>query len=323
MLDGSRKKFQLGLIYLFVGMAIFGVGPFIVIRYLQGEYLKAFVDSIIVLAAAMNALYASRTGNVVTPSILASILYTTSTVAVIYLNQAIFVFWLFPAMTANFFLLGPRVAILVNLIMLCAILPIAARMEDYIAGIGIVVAFLFAGSMTYAFARLANQQQAMLETFATQDPLTGLGNRRSMDEEMRHCIDDLKRSQSPASLIVLDLDYFKAINDNHGHREGDDLLVKVAELLAARVRKTDRCFRFGGEEFVVLARNTALPAARVIAEDLREQIERHISSPTGAITASFGCAQLIDSEDIVHWLERADQAMYRAKESGRNQVVLA
>jgi diguanylate cyclase (GGDEF)-like protein len=208
-------------------------------------------------------------------------------------------------------------------LLVAAILPLAIRLEDHIAGIGMIMSILFAAGMTFVFARLAREQQAMLENFATQDALTSLGNRRLMDVEIRRCIDDFKRTQLPATIIVIDLDNFKLINDQFGHSVGDDLLVKIADLLRSRVRKTDRLFRFGGEEFVVLARNTSLAAAKIIAEDLRKHIALHISSPSGSVTASFGCAELNPNDDANQWFARADHAMYCAKEQGRNRVALA
>lgn len=323
MLDGSRKQFQLGLIYLFASMATFGVLPFCILRLIQGEYIKAFIDLVIVIAAGANAIYAWRTREVYFPSIFAAVLYSMATIAVIYLNNPLYVFWLFPALSANFFLLGPRLAVVVNLLLLAAIIPVALQVEERLASLGMIISALFTGGMTYVFAKLANEQQAMLETFATHDALTQLGNRRLMDEEINRCIQDFKRSGIPASIIVIDLDFFKTVNDEYGHVVGDELLIKLAQLLTTRARSTDRVFRFGGEEFVVLARNTPLAAAQVIAEDLRCHIEQNIISPAGPVTASLGCAQLADEEDAAQWFTRADQAMYSAKQQGRNQVVMA
>lgn len=323
MLDGSRKQFQLGLLYFFAGLATLGVTPFCVLRFLQGDYLKFTVDLVILVAAVGSAVYAWLTRKVFYPCVIAAVLYTASTIGVVYLNGPFFMFWLFPALAANFFLLSPRLAAITNLLLWAATIPVALTLDDHVAAAGILVSLLFAGSMTYVFAWLADKQHLMLETVATQDALTQLGNRRPMDDEMQRCINDFKRTQSAASAIVLDLDNFKTINDRYGHRVGDELLVNIARLLSARIRKTDHIFRFGGEEFVVIARNTSLSSAHLLAEQLRADISARISSPGGAVSASFGCAELKQGEEAGRWLERADQAMYRAKEEGRNKVVLA
>lgn len=177
--------------------------------------------------------------------------------------------------------------------------------------------------MAYTFALLTHKQQLLLQGYASQDTLTTLGNRRAMDEEMRLSIEDCARNQTPATLIILDLDFFKMVNDKFGHATGDDVLVDLAKLLIRRVRKTDRIFRFGGEEFVVLARNTSLTDALKIAEQLRAQIETELKDPDGALTASFGCAQLRADETPEAWFVRADKAVYQAKQQGRNCVVAA
>jgi len=177
--------------------------------------------------------------------------------------------------------------------------------------------------MAFVFSLLTNKQHQLLQNFANQDPLTKLENRRAMIAEMTRCAADFERSQMPSILIVVDLDFFKSINDKFGHGEGDEVLKNVAGLLRNRVRKTDRVFRFGGEEFVVLARNTGKEGGAVIAEQLRQQIESKVKIPDSAVTASFGCAELHEGETTQDWFNRADLAVYQAKQTGRNRVVIS
>ena len=195
--------------------------------------------------------------------------------------------------------------------------------ENTTEAFAMMASLLMCGSMAYVFALLTHRQQLLLQGYAAQDALTQLGNRRAMDEEMRLSIADFARNQIPATLILLDLDFFKMVNDKFGHHIGDDVLVELSELLTKRVRQTDRIFRFGGEEFVVLARNTTLVDSLVIAEQLRAQIELELEDPDGALTASFGCAQLHPDENLEDWFVRADKAVYQAKQRGRNCVVAA
>jgi len=163
----------------------------------------------------------------------------------------------------------------------------------------------------------------LLEGYATQDVLTQLGNRRAMDLDLALAIADFTRSQAPACLILLDLDLFKHVNDTYGHATGDKALTDLADILIMRSRKTDRVFRYGGEEFVLLVRNTGLNNSLAIAEQLREHIAANLKTPAGNLTASFGCAQLHENETYEEWFERADKALYRAKQQGRNCVVAA
>lgn len=324
MIEDARKNFQLTLVYLFAAMITLGVSPFVVVRYLNGEYLKAGLDLAIVLIAAANATYVYLTKSVFYSSIIGAIQYSLATTIVIYLNNPLYFFWVFPAFSANFFLLRPAYAIALNLVMAAAMVPVILQVDDPIAGLGMLTSMIFAGGMIYVFAREANKHHQLLQAYASQDPLTLLGNRRAMNLEMGLCIQDLKRHGTPASVIVLDLDHFKHVNDSFGHKCGDDVLIQMADLLRQRIRKTDRVFRFGGEEFVVLARNTHLAAAQILAENLRKHIAQHLSSAKlGTITTSLGCAALQPEETAEHWFERADKAMYQAKDWGRNQVVLA
>lgn len=323
MFDNSLKKFQLGLVYLFAVLGLVGIAPFVVLRYLNGEFTHALVDFAIVLVAVCIALDSFRRGYVATISLhLASGFYTLGAIAVVYMNSPIFVFWVFPAILSNFFLLRPCNAVVLNVICIGLVIPIALHLNHTLDTFAMLSSLLICSTMAFLFAQITEQQRKKLEVFASQDPLTQLGNRRAMDEELRLCSEDYMRYKTPASLIVFDLDMFKSINDRFGHNAGDEILVKIGQLMLGRLRKTDRAFRFGGEEFVLLARNTSLADAAVIAEQIRAQIAREITGPEGTITASFGCASIRADEDREQWFIRADRAMYEAKSRGRNCVAL-
>lgn len=324
MLSDSKNKFQTGMVYLFAIVASLVVAPFCVIRYVNGEYLNSLIDLAIIAVSVSCALHTWRHGHVTKViSIITALLYSAGTITVAYLNDPIFVFWLFPILLANVFLLRATSAFITNLLAIAAVIPIALKLPTITASFAMLASLLMCACMAYLFAILTHRQQLQLESIATQDPLTLLGNRRVMDEELRLSIEDCARNQTPATLILLDLDFFKMVNDKFGHNIGDVVLVDLANLLKKRVRKTDRIYRFGGEEFVVLTRNTALKEGLKIAEQLRAQIEAELKDPDGALTASFGCAQLHPDETADEWFERADKAVYQAKQQGRNCVVAA
>ena len=324
MFDDSTQKFQLGLVYLFAVLSVIVIAPFVFLRYAQGEVIHALVDLAIVTIAISIAVYSYWRGEATPLAMhLAAGLYTLGAIVVIHLNSPIFVFWIFPCVLSNFFLLRPRSAVIVNLIAIILVAPIAWSLGKTLDAFAMLSSLFIGSTMAYLFARLTEQQRKRLEIFASQDPLTLLGNRRLMDEELRLCVEDFTRYQTPATLIVLDLDNFKAINDKFGHSIGDQLLIDIGKLLSARLRKTDRAFRFGGEEFVLLARNTGLEEAAIIAENIRLQITQELLGPEGSISASFGCACLATQETCEQWFIRADRAMYQAKAQGRNCVVVA
>mgnify|MGYP002713099944 CR=1 FL=1 len=160
---------------------------------------------------------------------------------------------------------------------------------------------------------------------AHRDPLTGTENRASLEHALRREVKLALRHRQPLSLITLDLDNFKQINDRHGHIIGDCVLRSAAECAQSAIRDSDLLFRYGGEEFVVLLSNTAAAGALQVAERIRAQLVKH-SAECGdyrlAVTASLGVAQLKDGESGMELLDRADTAMYRAKHAGRNRVVL-
>jgi diguanylate cyclase (GGDEF)-like protein len=153
---------------------------------------------------------------------------------------------------------------------------------------------------------------------AAFDPLTGLYNRRSFEAFYRQEVAKSKRYRAPLSLILVDLDHFKQVNDTHGHQAGDRVLATVAEILQQATREADLASRWGGEEMALLLPETDGRGARVVAEKLRERIAAQPFEDVGRVTASFGVATL--EGPYVDLVSEADQALYRAKAAGRNRV---
>lgn len=162
---------------------------------------------------------------------------------------------------------------------------------------------------------------------ALRDPLTGSGNRLALENTLEREISLAQRHQNPLSVLVVDIDNFKTINDSYGHAAGDCVLKEVARQLAQCCRDTDatyRAYRFGGEEFVILLNNTDTGGALILAERIRAGIEttttRH-DQQTISVTVSIGASSLIAADTMSSLFERADRALYRAKQNGRNRVV--
>ncbi len=156
----------------------------------------------------------------------------------------------------------------------------------------------------------------------TRDALTGVGNRAALELAATHEIAVARRHGSPSSLLIIDIDHFKAINDTLGHLAGDHALRETAQLLRQISRGTDDLFRFGGEEFVLLLSGTDAAGAAVIAERLRQQVARRWAHSL-QITVSIGVAELTGEDNLLSWLERADVALYEGKRAGRNCVRVA
>ncbi len=171
---------------------------------------------------------------------------------------------------------------------------------------------------------LQSARVSRLTDLAQRDPLTGLLNRRSitrLNEAIRKGVADRRRM----SVLLLDIDHFKRVNDTHGHPFGDTVLQAVATVLRDNTRTGDEVARWGGEEFVVWLPHTPLDAARAAAEKIRRKIEavplRAADGGAVGVTASIGVAQLLAGEDLEHAVSRADECLYKAKRSGRNRVV--
>ncbi len=177
-----------------------------------------------------------------------------------------------------------------------------------------------------ANARLMTVQEELrkkneeLGRLSLTDPLTGLSNRRAAEPVIQREMDRKKRFGHPVSLLILDLDHFKLVNDRHGHSVGDRVLETVAREVSSVLRRTDTMARWGGEEFLILASETGLANAVLLGEKVRKRIEEISLPEAGPVSASLGVAECLPGEGFKGWYERADTALYRAKDKGRNRV---
>ena len=164
---------------------------------------------------------------------------------------------------------------------------------------------------------------------AVTDGLTGLANRKAFDENISRLSREAKRDGKGFSLIMIDIDHFKAFNDKYGHQVGDQVLRLVAMTLINEVKGQDMAARYGGEEFAIILPDTNIDAAQAVAENLRMAVEkkevmnRTTGENLGQITVSLGVAQFYEGENSEEVIRRADVALYNSKEKGRNKVVVA
>lgn len=168
--------------------------------------------------------------------------------------------------------------------------------------------------------KLLNLQNKQFEDLAKTDQLTGMLNRIGIREPLYKGLKAWEEARTPFSFVLIDLDHFKQINDNYGHKIGDETLVAVATLLDKNVRRTDYLARWGGEEFILICPNTNLEQAYMLAETLRSKIEAADIHPDFKITASFGVASMTEPS-LDQLFKATDEALYAAKSQGRNCVV--
>jgi diguanylate cyclase (GGDEF)-like protein len=179
--------------------------------------------------------------------------------------------------------------------------------------------------LQFANASLAEQLRVALLVVrhdAATDALTGQGNRRALDELLKEQVDIARGTGRDCSVLMLDIDFFKKINDTHGHMIGDDALRAFARRVGEHLRLGDVCARFGGEEFVVVLPGTTLQTAVEVGERLRVGVEKSplLDTPLVRVTVSVGAAMLEPGQTVEDLLSDADAAVYAAKRGGRNQV---
>lgn len=300
-----------------------GIMPFAIMRFLRGEWIIGIIDTVIVVSMASLAVFVFRTHKVRAASIFLSALTLTGALLTVYLKGPMQVFWTYPAMMVTFYLIKPKEALTLVVLAGLALLPALIPQMEFAHLGAVLVTLLITNSVAYSFASHSLFQQEQLMELAAHDPLTGTGNRRGLLLEMDRVSALRSRIGTPCSLLLIDLDRFKNINDRFGHGVGDDVLVSVSRRITTRIRQTDSVYRIGGEEFVVILHNEKIRDAAALAEDLCAHVSEEVCSNNITVTISTGVAELVLGESSKEWLARADVALYEAKARGRNRVCLA
>ena len=310
---------DLQVILVLSGAITLGILPFVIIRLSASDWPVFFLDVFALVISLMLFLFVLKTKRTTLARWGISALCVSVMTVTIYLKGAANIFWVYPSLTALFFLLRPAYAVVASsLFLISTTIMIWPQMTAIT-----LAQFLVTSSSTlmfcFAFSFRMRQQKEELNNLASHDVLTGVANRRALEETLLSIIERITRHPNQrASLLMIDLDRFKAINDEHGHATGDALLVNFANTVRQRLRASDGIYRYGGEEFVVIAENTSLDEARILAESLRLAVQENMLLEEIELTISIGVAEYDSGEPSYRWLERADMALYRAKETGRN-----
>ena len=196
---------------------------------------------------------------------------------------------------------------------------------EYVASITIFVALSLIFPAIAGFKLIDNdgRMQAKIKRLSEEDYLTKLYNRRKTHEAIENEIVRSKRYNSPFSLILLDIDDFKNINDSFGHNVGDEVLVRFSSIIRHTIRESDIAGRWGGEEFLVVCPETTVDGAKSLAEKLRNSVENSVFKGAGNITASIGVTGIHHGDSVNRIINRADKALYSAKQTGKNRVTVS
>lgn len=318
-----RTDFDFAILMALGSITLFGLAPFMLFRLADGQWLAFAIDSLIMLCICLALVHIWRGGSIARAALLVAATNSLGCVVVGMVLGLPGVLWAYVALIGNFLLLERQRATLASLLIIGFLIVHGGPFANVLERAMFAVTATVCAGFAFAFAYRAGLQRQQLESLAEHDPLTGAHNRRAMERELPIAIEASRRQQLPVGLAVLDLDYFKHINDAYGHEAGDRVLIDFAGLVIRATRKGDRFFRYGGEEFVLVLPGVDRRALRTVSEFLRASVAEQLRCGNERVTVSIGAATLAAGEDVAQWMARADAAMYQAKQRGRDQVVVA
>lgn len=261
------------------------------------------------------------TRNVKISGYITALAFVFGTVFTIYIKGSQQIHWAYPAFVVIFYFLQPKTALLLACLAIFAILPVLEKEETLPNTLKILITLFVNVSCAFIFSKVMRNQSKDLRELAQKDPLTQIGNRNAMEFAIKDVFEEYVNDDKPMPVLMVDIDHFKEINDTLGHQTGDDIIVKVAELIEFNMRSSESVYRYGGEEFLVLAKNMSIFDAENLAERLRATVENAAFLDDIKITISVGISELTAKKSTKHWVEQADKALYQAKNKGRNCVV--
>ena len=241
----------------------------------------------------------------------------------LYYGQNYSMYLLFPLLVALPVLLRTRWAVSLGALAGISVAPLVVSQYDETTSVAIGISMLLTWLVSAWLVLAVTEQSRRLRDMATTDPLTGAYNRRYMEQHARQSLEDWERYGRTVSILLIDIDHFKRINDRFGHAVGDDALKNLVDIISDRIRRGDTLCRFGGEEFVLLLSEVGGEQAMKVADELRGSIEQSRILPEGSMTISVGVCDVSHADDMEHWFKLADGALYLAKHNGRNRVELA
>jgi diguanylate cyclase (GGDEF)-like protein len=308
------------IMYSLATAAVILLVPFSINAFVQGNPALAvgILGGVFILGINAVAVYLKRPPPI--PLILLLVPLTPAMGVSLKVQGFFGALWCYPTVLLFTFALSRRMANVCNVLLLVLIsalvyhfigLDYTIRFSATLA-LTIILANLILGIVIDLHRRLLHQANA--------DPLTGAYNRRHMERCLADAIERERRTAAPASLLVIDIDHFKGINDEFGHAKGDEVLKAVVALIRKRSRKLDSLFRIGGEEFMLLLPDTREAPAAIVAEQLRASIEEARWVDGARVTVSVGASGLRPGESLDSWMKHADDALYAAKNAGRNRV---
>jgi diguanylate cyclase (GGDEF)-like protein len=318
-LAGYRNR----IMYWFAIIAAVGVSPFAVNNLLDRHFFLGGSILTVVILLAIDAIAIHERRRPPIPFQLLLIPLAVS-VSISLATEGVYgAMWCYPMVLFCYFVLSWRWAISCSLLLLCVFTPLVYHFVD--PGVAIRFGVTLAVTMVgiNVITHIITDLQTQLVSQIITDPLTGAFNRRHMNMSLAEAIERHRRTGATASVLIIDIDHFKRVNDDFGHPVGDKVLKGMVALILQKTRKLDRLFRMGGEEFLLFLPDTKASDAMKRAENLRQDLAAAPLLVQRPVTASIGVSEIADDTVFDTWVSRADQALYKAKQGGRNRVVCA
>lgn len=292
-------------------------------QFYLGHFLPAAVGFILLGVVFANIWQLGRNREALfSPTLILTMTLTVILVSV-YHGQTYTLYWVYPLLALLPLILQLRSALWLGAVSGGLLLPALFLSFDdntaTIIGLSMALTWIVSAWLIYAVTAQSRRLRGMADT----DPLTGAYNRRFFQLQTQMAFDQWQRNKRPASVLLIDVDYFKRINDKRGHSFGDLILKGLVDTFASRVRKVDTVCRYGGEEFAILLPETDAEGAVHVAEEIRALVEESRPIESVTLTISIGVCEVSGVQDMDHWVNLADAALYLAKKNGRNQVELA
>ena len=323
MLNRLQRNSQLGIIVLLGLTTALTLAIFAVYRALHDQWAAASIDFAIVLLIGAPVVYAMRTGSTAGPGMLLCITNSLGSAVACYFIGPASLPWVYLVLMTNFFIASARQAVVFNLLLTLVLLLLPHMFVLPVDRASAVVVAALVTLFAYLSALRVSSDHQVLEELASSDALTGLPNRRMMERALEEAMILQRIGKRSHGLLIADIDHFKEVNDSYGHAAGDAAIADLGVILKFEMRKHDRVFRFGGEEFVMLLDVDTPEDLQAASERLRQAVRNGLRGPAGRITVSLGGAMAGEEERWQEWFSLADEALYRAKNNGRDSSVIA
>ncbi len=317
----SAEQFRVQSTFLVTLTSLVVLIPFALNNFIQQRYLIGAGAVAVIAIAALNSFEARRGNNrpalivfVLAPCMVAFLLLS------LYRQGVVATYWIFPVIICYYCMLDARRAQLLNGATLLVLLPVIWTKLDAEIATRLTATLLAVSVFSAISTSVSSRYQSALESRAITDPLTGLLNRALLNDTLNNAIEQFRQQRIPMTVLLLDLDDFKLINDTDGHEIGDAVLIGVGNIVQDATRISDSCFRMGGEEILCLLYGADYTSGCNVAERIRSRINTTNFASSQSTTASIGVSTLQPNESWQSWVARADKQLYQPKEAGKNQV---